>query len=93
MAGFAVREGGAGKSDTSLKVQELQLALLRQAGIPKRLMLTLLLSEEVLSFSRQGLKRRHPELTPDELDLLFIDHCYGASLAERCRILRQEKCR
>jgi hypothetical protein len=93
MAEFAVREGGAGKSDTPLKVQELQLSLLRQAGIPKRLMLTLLLSEAALSFSRQGLKRRHPELTPDELDLLFIDHCYGASLAERWRILRQEKCR
>jgi hypothetical protein len=93
MADFAVREGAAGKSDTPPKVKDLQLSLLRNAGIPKRLMLTLVLSEAAISFSRQGLKRRHPGLTPDELDLLFIDHCYGASLAKRCRFLRQEKCR
>lgn len=91
MANFAVSEGDDGRFDTPPKVQELQLSLLRKAGIPKRLMLTLLLSEAAISFSRQGLKRRHPGLTPDELDLLFIDHCYGASLAKRCRILRQEK--
>jgi hypothetical protein len=93
MADLAAREGDDGKSDTPAKVQEIQLSLLRKAGTPKRLMLTLLLSEAAISFSRQGLKRRYPELTPNELDLLFIDHCYGASLAKRCRILRQEESR
>ncbi len=93
MADMPVCEGADAKSDTPLKIQELQFSILKKAGIPKRLKLALLLSETAISFSRQGLKRRHPGLTSEELDMLFIDYCYGSSLAERCRILRQEKLR
>ncbi len=91
MVDFPVSEGDAGKSDTPQKIRDLQFDLLRKAGIAGRLKLTLLLSEAAISFSRQGLKRRHPGLAPNELDLLFVDYCYGASLAKMCRILRQEK--
>ncbi|MBN2409869.1 MAG: hypothetical protein JXE07_09040 [Candidatus Aminicenantes bacterium] len=91
MAEIPVREGNDAKSDTPQEIQDLQLALLRRAGMANRFMLTLMLSEIAISLSRQGLKRRHPELAPEDLDLLFIDYCYGPSLANRCRILRQEK--
>lgn len=50
-----------------------------------------MLSEAMISLSRQGLKRRHPKLSPKELDLLFIEYCYGTSLAQRVRIQSERK--
>lgn len=93
MAEIPVRQRNDAISDTPQKIQELQFALLKRAGMANRFRLTLMLSETAISFSRQGLKRRHPGLAPEDLDLLFIDYCYGPSLADRCRILRQEKLR
>jgi hypothetical protein len=93
MAEIPVREGDDEKSDTPQTIQDFQFALLKRAGLANRFLLTLMLSETAISFSRQGLKRRHPGLSPEDLDLLFIDYCYGPSLADRCRILRQEKLR
>jgi len=93
MAGVTAHEWDDAKSDAPQEIQNLQLALLKKAGIANRFWLTLTLSETAISFSRQGLKRKHPGLAPEDLDLLFIDYCYGPSLADRCRILRQKKFR
>ena len=50
-----------------------------------------MLSEAMINLSRQGLKRRHPELSPDELDVLFIEHCYGPDLAKKFQVHLKER--
>ncbi|MEW5900332.1 MAG: hypothetical protein AB1715_02590 [Acidobacteriota bacterium] len=91
MAKLQVREKRGGLSDTPQKIQDLQIALLRKASVADRISRAFMLSEAMISLSRQGLKRRHPELSPEELDLLFIEYCYGTSLAQRIRIQRAGK--
>jgi hypothetical protein len=81
-----VREKRGGLSDAPQKIQDLQIALLRMASVAERISRAFMLSEAMISLSRQGLKRRHPELSPQELDLLFIEYCYGTSLSQRVRI-------
>ena len=85
-----MRKAG-GLSDTPQKIQALQMELLRKASIADRFSRAFKLSEAMISLSRQGLKRRHPELSPRELDLLFIEYCYGTSLAQRVRIQSERK--
>jgi len=86
-----VREKRGGLSDTPQKIQDLQIALLRKASVAERISRAFLLSEAMISLSRQGLKRRHPELSPDELDVLFIEHCYGPDLAKKFQVHLKER--
>ena len=86
-----VREKRRGLCDTPQKIQDLQIALLRKAGVAARISRAFMLSEAMISLSRQGLKRRHPKLSPKELDLLFIEYCYGNSLARRVRTQSEKK--
>jgi len=85
-----LRKAG-GLSDTPQKIQDLQIELLRKASIAERFSRAFKLSEAMISLSRQGLKRRHPKLSAKELDLLFIEYCYGSSLAQRARIQSERK--
>ena len=91
MTELPVREKRGGLSDTPQKIQDHQIALLRKASVAERINRAFMLSEAMISLSRQGLKRRHPKLSPKELDLLFIEYCYGTSLAQRVRIQRERK--
>ena len=91
MTELPVHEKRGGLSDTPPEIQDLQIALLRKAGVAERISRAFMLSEAMISLSRQGLKRRHPKLSPDELDLLFIEYCYGTSLAQRVRIQSERK--
>ena len=91
MTKYPVRKKRVGLSDTPQEIQDLQIALLRKAGVAARVSRAFMLSEAMISLSRQGLKRRHPKLSPKELDLLFIEYCYGTSLAQRVRIQSERK--
>jgi hypothetical protein len=91
VAKLPVREGDGGQSDTPQKIQDLQIERLRKASVSDRISRAFTLSEAMISLSRQGLKRRHPKLSPGELDLLFIEYCYGTSLAQRVRIQSKRK--
>jgi len=95
LAELPVREKRGGLSDTPQKIQELQISLLRKASVADRISRAFMLSEAMINLSRQGLKRRHPGLTPklspEELDVLFFEHCYGPELAQKFRVYIKER--
>jgi hypothetical protein len=75
----------SGISDTNPAAEQVQLALLRQAGMARRVDL----AAEMTSFAIEGaytaLRRRYPEASALELDLLFAEQQYGLALATRLR--------
>jgi len=71
--------------DTHPEAENVQLQLLRQAGIARRIALTWSLSQTALDLSRSALRRRHPTLSERERRLLFVGLCYGEDLANRLR--------
>lgn len=73
-------------SDTHPEVERRHIELLQQAGPAKRLALTLSLCQSTLDISRQGLRRRYPDLSEQERALLLLELCHGKELARRVRI-------
>ncbi|MFL5625587.1 MAG: hypothetical protein ACJ788_08325 [Ktedonobacteraceae bacterium] len=71
--------------DTSPEAERVQIELLRKASPAKRFGLARSLSQSLIQASRQTIKRLHPELSQEELDLLFIEFNYGKDLANRVR--------
>lgn len=69
--------------DTHPKAEAVQIALLRKAGPAKRVEVMRSLSRTVLRLSWRGLRRANPDLSEQELNLLFVKHCYGDDLAHR----------
>lgn len=72
--------------DTHPKAEAVQIKFLRKAGPVKRLWLMRSLSQTVLNLSRRTLRKMNPELSEQELKVLFVRHCYGDELADRLQI-------
>ncbi len=72
--------------DTSIAAEQLQLALLRQVGPVKRVQQALHMSAEMIQLSRMALRRLHPNLSDDELGVLWIEINYGKALADKVRL-------
>lgn len=72
-------------SDTSPKAERVQIELLRKAGVARRIELTFSLTQSAIELSRQGMQRRYPQASEEELNLLFVEFNYGKELAERVR--------
>jgi hypothetical protein len=64
-------------SDTSPEAEQVQMALLRQASIARRLSLVSDLSQMVLQLSWQGLQRTHPRASEQEIRLRSVALNYG----------------
>ena len=71
--------------DTSPEAERVQIELIRKAPPAKRFGLARSLSQSLIQASRQTIRRLHPELSQEELDLLFIELYYGKDLADRVR--------
>jgi hypothetical protein len=71
--------------DTSPEAERVQIELIRKAPPAKRFGLARSLSQSLIQASRQTIRRLHPELSQEELDLLFIELYYGKDLANRVR--------
>lgn len=72
-------------SDTTQAAEQVQIALLRQAGLMRRVDL----AAEMTCFALDGvftaLRRRYPEVDEHEIGLLFAEQQYGAVLAQQVR--------
>lgn len=72
-------------SDTNQAAEQVQIALLRQAGTARRVDL----AAEMTSFAIDGaftaLQRRYPHADAWEIRLIFAEQQYGAELAQRVR--------
>ena len=73
-------------SDTSIAAEQRQINLLRQVGPVKCAQQALFMSAEMIHLSRIALHRLHPELSEDELKLLWIEINYGKALADKVRL-------
>jgi hypothetical protein len=71
--------------DTSPEAERVQIELLRKASPAKRFTLMEAWSQFLIEANRQNLRRLHPELSQEELDLLYIELYYGKDLANRVR--------
>lgn len=72
-------------NDTSKDAERIQLELLREKTPAERLMLAARLSHEVIQASKRAIVRVHPELTPRQVEHLFIELHYGRELADGVR--------
>ncbi len=72
-------------SDTSPTAEALQIKLLREASVAKRLRLACSLSQTAAWLSREGLARSQPTLGERELDLMFLRLHYGERTAQWIR--------
>jgi hypothetical protein len=70
-------------ADTHPKAEEFQISLIRRASVAERLSRTRSLSRTVIQLSRRAIARANPQLTEQELNLVFVAYYYGNELAER----------
>jgi hypothetical protein len=74
-----------GLTDTDPETERVHLEMLRRASPSHRLRLALSLSQTVMSLSRDGLARRDPAASAEELGLRFVALHYGVALADELR--------
>ena len=72
-------------TDTHPDAERIQIGLLREAGIARRLELTFDMTQSALDLSDCALRRRHPDLSEQELQLLTVALRYGDDLANAVR--------
>ena len=77
-------------NDTSAKMAAAHIAMLRQAGLGKRVKLVFSLSENTISLSRRAIGRKNTCLSKSELDILVIRYFYGQTLAEKLQNYLQD---
>lgn len=70
-------------NDTSAKLEAVRIAMLRQAGLGKRVKLVFSLSASTICLSRRAIGRKNTCLSKNELDILIIRYFYGRTLAEK----------
>jgi hypothetical protein len=69
-------------TDTDPEAGRVQMELLRQASPARRLRLALSLSRSVLALSREGIARRRPGASGEEVGVEFVRLHYGPDLAD-----------
>lgn len=72
-------------TDASAKSLEVQLACLRKMSPQERFRRTCAMSKRVRDMGLAAIRRRHPEFTDEETQLLFIELTYGKPLADDVR--------
>ncbi len=71
--------------DTRPHIAAAQIALLRRAGLTRRVQLAAELTDFAIEGARSALRRRHPTASQREIGLLFVEQHYGSELASRVR--------
>ena len=72
-------------SDTHPDIAKLQISMLRNASVAKRISIMRSLSETTMKLSRRAIKRANPDLDETELQLKWVSHHYGEKLADSLR--------
>lgn len=72
-------------NDTSLKAEQVQINLLRAAGVARRIGLVRSVSGSVIDMSRRAIARNHPEWSEVEVKVEFVKLNYGEAIADRVR--------
>ena len=80
---MALKQVSRSLSDTSKAAEVFQVQMLKRAGTARRVDLVRNLSETMIQLSRRAIARRHPRLSSEEVNLVFVELSYGRDLAER----------
>ena len=77
--------------DTTPQAERVQIELIRQSSVAKRISMVRSLSQTAMYLSRRAIQRANPSLNEREVDLLFVELHYGKDLAERLRSYLEHK--
>ncbi len=69
--------------DTDPRIEHLQIELLRQVSPARKMKMVAQMNHTVRTFMMAGLKRRHPEASPETLRRLFAGLLLGEDLARK----------
>jgi hypothetical protein len=72
-------------ADTSPRIEQVLISLIRQSTIPKRLARMRSMSQSVIDLSRRAIMRANKNASEAELSILFVRHFYGESIAQSFR--------
>jgi hypothetical protein len=72
-------------SDTTPEAEKVQIELVRKASVADRFARMCSLTATAISLSRRAIARANPHLSPQEVDLKFVELHYGKELATRLR--------
>ena len=72
-------------SDTHPEAERVQIDIIRQASVARRISIVRSLSQTSIFLSRRAIARAHPELNEQKVDLLFVAYHYGDDLAAHLR--------
>ena len=72
-------------ADTDLQAEKIQLELLREAGLGRRMAVAASLSETVVKLATRAIRRQNPDLGDREVLLRFVEIHYGSELADGLR--------
>jgi hypothetical protein len=73
-------------SDTNPEIEQVQIALLRQAPLTKRFAMIEAWSQFIIEAAREGIRREHPAASEQEIALLLVARQYGQSVADGVRV-------
>ena len=78
-------------SDTNPAAKEILVGLMRRATIAEKITRVRSLSTTVIQLSRWAIARAHPQWTPREVQLKFVEYHYGRELADQLRAYLQAR--
>ena len=72
--------------DTSSQAEKVQIELIRESSVSRRISKVRSLSQTARYLSRRAIQRTNPFLSEREVDLAFVANHYGENLAECLRL-------
>ena len=72
--------------DTSSQAEKVQIELIRESSVSRRISKVRSLSQTTMYLSRRAIQRTNPFLSEREVDLAFVANHYGEKLAECLRL-------
>jgi hypothetical protein len=72
-------------SDTTIDAARRQRAIYASKSAEERATMALEMSQLVRELAMDGIRRRHPDIGPDEALLRLIERCHGQALADEVK--------
>lgn len=72
--------------DTAPQAERVQIELIRESSVCKRISKVRSLSQTILYLSRRAIQRTNPSMSEREVDLAFVSNHYGEKLAKCLRL-------
>ena len=77
--------------DTAPKAEKVQIDLIRQADVSRRISKVRSLSQTIIYLSRRSIQRTNPFLSEREVNIASVANQYGEKLAEQLRLYMESK--